>query len=299
MAYLDAVAQAERLDATRPPVGLSLREGDPERVDAVFAGRVHDEPAPATPHVEQAHPWTQAELAAHQVDLLRLRLLERGVRAGEDRAGVGHRRAEDEFVEAVAHVVVVGDGGGVAGLAVPHAPSPPALHFLRGRRQRAQHPRADRGEQVAQPRRALGPAALTAGLPDRLQGLIVVAAEVEVAVDVGPGQAQLARRADGMAQRPGRAQSQQHPRARNTRFGTVPGLQPHAVRPADEHPKGICDATPVGAGGRLRLVSSRAGSGFAGFGDRHQRLLTVLSYRSSNRRSGSYRSLSAAYCVPP
>ena len=77
---------------------------------------MHDHATPAAAHVEQAHAGLQSELAADQVELLLLCLLECRVSRGEDRAGVRHGRTEDPAVEAVGDVVVVVNGLGVASL---------------------------------------------------------------------------------------------------------------------------------------------------------------------------------------
>ena len=59
-------------------------------------------------------PGSQGELAADELELGGLGLLEAGLRARPDRARVDHRGPEHESVEVVADVVVVGDGGAVA-----------------------------------------------------------------------------------------------------------------------------------------------------------------------------------------
>ena len=72
-------------------------------------GGVHDHAAPAGANVEQPLAGSQGELAADEVELLGLGLLEGGLRGGEAGAGVRHRGPENDLVEAVRDVVVVGD----------------------------------------------------------------------------------------------------------------------------------------------------------------------------------------------
>jgi len=88
-------------------------------------GGVQDHRAPATAHVEQLLPGRQPQLAAHQIELVGLRVVHRVAgasrRPGEVAAGIGHVLIEQQMVEVVAQVVVVADRGLVAGLAVQQA----------------------------------------------------------------------------------------------------------------------------------------------------------------------------------
>ena len=116
---LGEVVEPLLLDPLLRPRRLLARERHADRVHAVLAGRVPDHPAPAAAEVEQPLPGLQVELAGDQVVLRGLRLLERRVLGGEQRAGVGHRRTEDHLVERVGDVVVVVDRLGVAAQRVP------------------------------------------------------------------------------------------------------------------------------------------------------------------------------------
>ena len=82
---------------------------------------VHDHRAPPAAHVEQPHARLQRQLLRHQLELRRLRLLQRRVGRRVDRARVGHRRPEHPLVEGVRHVVVVRDRLAVALLGVQPA----------------------------------------------------------------------------------------------------------------------------------------------------------------------------------
>ena len=119
--------------------------------------------------------------------------------AGIARAGVGHRRAEHPFVERVRHVVVVVDGLGVAGSAVPQAfcdAAPPGQRLLRRRRDRLQMLEADRPDDVGQhPRRRPLEIQLLGQRLEQLVGIARVhAVRLEVAGDVRAGKSQIAGR---------------------------------------------------------------------------------------------------------
>ena len=116
VAHLDPVAQPALGDALARELGLGFGERHAHRVDAVVLGRVEHHAAPPAPDVEEPHPWLEVELAADELVLVRLRVLERGGVVVPDRARVGERRTEHHPVEVVRHVVVVRDGGGVAHL---------------------------------------------------------------------------------------------------------------------------------------------------------------------------------------
>ena len=121
---VDEVADARLLGALPRADGLRLRERHARRAHAVLARRVHDEAAPAAADVEQPLARLQLQLAADEVELRALRLLERLRPAREDRARVRHRRVEEEREELVADVVVVADGAQVALAAVAPADRP-------------------------------------------------------------------------------------------------------------------------------------------------------------------------------
>jgi hypothetical protein len=102
---------------------LGLRRGqrDPGDAGAVALGGVHREGAPAAAHVQQPVAGLEVQLAADQVPLGLLGLLQRARAAREDRAGVGHRRVEERREELVRDVVVVAHAALVAVLRVPAA----------------------------------------------------------------------------------------------------------------------------------------------------------------------------------
>src|SRR5215510_8023081 len=108
-----APLEALALDAGHGPVRLGLGEGYPVRGDAVVLHGPDAEPAPAAADVEQGLSGLEAELAAHEIDLVDLRLLELAVGLTVVGAGVGHERIQEEGVEVVGHVVVMGDGLGI------------------------------------------------------------------------------------------------------------------------------------------------------------------------------------------
>ena len=132
-ADLDLVGQARLGDPLLGQLGLAPGDRDADRLDPVVLGGVQHHAAPAAAHVEQAHARLQAQLAADQLVLVGLRLLQRVGRVVEHRARVGQAGPEHEPVEGVGDVVVVADRRRVAGLAV----APPVQADLLGRRRQA------------------------------------------------------------------------------------------------------------------------------------------------------------------
>ena len=120
-AHLHAVGEAALGDAFRDEITLLGREGHADRAHAVVLGGVQDQRAPPAPDVEQAHARPQVELAADEIQLGALGVHERLAGVGEVRRGVGHRVVEQQFVEVVRQVVMVGDRGPVASFRVQPA----------------------------------------------------------------------------------------------------------------------------------------------------------------------------------
>jgi hypothetical protein len=111
--------------------------------------RVEREAAPAAADVEHALAGLQVQLRADELELVPLRLLERGRAAREDRAAVRHRLVQHEPEEVVGDVVVVAHRARVALEAVALAPGPELCRRPRGRfpqaesaRRRDHQPRA-------------------------------------------------------------------------------------------------------------------------------------------------------------
>ncbi len=154
--HLGEVGQALLGDGVLRPRRLLLGQRDADGLDAVPRGVAHHA-APAAADVEQPVARLQPQLLEHQPVLVLLRLFQRRVGDRVARAGVGHRRAEHPLVERVRDVVVVVDGLGVTGLAVPQAfrDAPPARQrLLRRRRDRLEVLDADGADDVGQhPRR--------------------------------------------------------------------------------------------------------------------------------------------------
>jgi len=118
VAVLDEAAplEAKGLDAGGGPVGLRLGERHPVRRDAVVLRGPDREPAPAAADVEERLARFQPELAADEIDLVLLRLLELAVRIAIVGAGVEHERVQEQGVEVVRDIVVMRDGLSVAPL---------------------------------------------------------------------------------------------------------------------------------------------------------------------------------------
>jgi hypothetical protein len=139
---------------------------------------VLDERAPAAAHVEEPLPRGEAELAADEIELRALRLLEPLPAGREVRARVDHARVEEQPVEVVRHVVVVPDGLAVARDAV-EAPAQAGLERRRAAvAERAARPRRERGRGEGEARTRPAPAR---GRLDERDG---VSLELERAVDV-------------------------------------------------------------------------------------------------------------------
>jgi hypothetical protein len=118
VAVLDEAAplEAKGLDAGGGPVGLRPGERHPVRRNAVVLRRPDREPAPAAADVEECLAGLQPELAADEIDLVLLRLLELAVRIAIVGAGVEHERVQEQGVEVVRDIVVMRDGLSVAPL---------------------------------------------------------------------------------------------------------------------------------------------------------------------------------------
>ena len=114
-ADVDAVGHARLLRPLPRAGGLRLGERDAGDVDAVRLRGVDGERAPAAADVEHAVALLEAELGADELVLGRLGLLERLGPAAPVRARVRHRRPEEQLEELVGDVVVVRDRALVAG----------------------------------------------------------------------------------------------------------------------------------------------------------------------------------------
>ena len=101
---------------------LLLRDRRGHHAAAVVPGRVDRERPPAGADLDQPAARAEVQLAADEVQLGALRLLERGVLAVEDAAGVSHGRVQEGGEEGVPGVVVRGDVPPAAGAGVPAQP---------------------------------------------------------------------------------------------------------------------------------------------------------------------------------
>ena len=235
--HLRGTAEPLLGDGLAGPRGLLLRERDTERGDAVVLDGVPHHAAPAAADVQQAHARPEVQLAADQVVLGRLRLLEAGVRGRVAGAGVGHRRPEQHLVERVGHVVVVGDRPGVARAGVPQPvdqPQPLRRALLRGQLRRLDHLPAEHLRQLGQlaHRGALERDLVLQQLEQRVGVGLVDTLDGEVALDVGAGQAQAAGGGGDVAQPPLVEQPEVDVRVRVTRGGPVVRREPDGdVRP--------------------------------------------------------------------
>ncbi len=221
VAHLGQLAQPPVDDRLLGPLGLLAGQRHAQRLHPVALGGVHDHPAPAAADVQQPHPRLQPELAGHPLVLGLLGELQGGVRRGEHRAGVGHRRPEQPLVEPVRHVVVVRDRRAVAGQGVQPPPRPGLLG-----RQRHPVPQPE-AEELAGDGRLLGPGdPVQRGVGQGPQGRVERAADLELAGDVGPGQPERARCRGEVGQRPRRPHVDRDLGVRRPRRAAVVGRQP-------------------------------------------------------------------------
>ncbi len=201
---LDPVGQAGLGHPLAGQRVLLFGDGDPDGGYLVVGSGVHDHATPAAADVEQAHPRLQAELAADEVVLGGLGHLEGVGRVGEHGARVGHGFAEQQAVELVADVVVMGDGGRVPPLAVPASPQPGFLG--RPGQRTSDHAQADPGPEGVGQGADADAELVGSGLDDRPQRPQGVAFDVGLTEYEGPGEADLVRAVQDAAHRVRRVQ---------------------------------------------------------------------------------------------
>ncbi len=188
VAHFDAIAEPALGGTLAREVGLRLRQRDAHRLHAVVLGCVQQHPAPTTPDVEQAHPGLQRELAADELVLVGLRVLEGGGVVVPHRARVGERGPEHHLVEVVRHVVVVRDRRGVTLARVAAAVK---ARLLRRRGQGLEAPPPDelgRGRDLPRPEVEL------LDVVGDGHDVEHVAVDLELAGDVGAAEAELVGR---------------------------------------------------------------------------------------------------------
>ena len=105
----DLVLEPFRADALAGERSLGFGQRYAVADDAVMLGRVDQHGAPAAADVEQRLAGLQAQLAADMVELVELRLVDPVREILEVAAAVDHALVEEEPVEVVRNIVVVGD----------------------------------------------------------------------------------------------------------------------------------------------------------------------------------------------
>ena len=263
---LDPILEAALADPLVDERLLLARDRHADDLRAELLGRVQRERAPAAADVEVTAAGLDAELAADEVELVALRVLDgvAGLGARPVAAGVGHVRVEDEGVEVVGQVVVVLDGAAVAGLACAGARGAgPARRAARAaaRRRRGRRPsgcRSSRRRRRCRPRGG-HPAERAGRRPDATEAVEQVALDVELARDVRLGEAELAGVAHEPAQRGGVAQDDGRG-VGGTGDGAVPRLEAHGQLAAEE---GLDDGRQP-RGDAVRTGGRRGGGGSVG-----------------------------------
>ena len=125
-ADIDLIRQSRLRYALSRQVGLSSAEGHPDHLRVVVGRGVKGHRSPPAANVEEprAGALVETELAADELVLCGLRLLEARLRGRENGTRVRHRRPEHQAVEVVADVVVVRDRLGIALAGVERPRSP-------------------------------------------------------------------------------------------------------------------------------------------------------------------------------
>ena len=156
-------------------------------------------PPQPQPTSSRRMPGSSAELAADELVLVRLGVLEREGVVVPHRARVGERRPEHHLVEVVGHVVVVRDRGRVAPPRVPAAVQP--CLFGRGRQRLQPRPAHElgRGGDLAWPQPEL------LDVVGDLHDVEDVAVDLELTGDVGATEPELVGRGHDPAEGVGRA----------------------------------------------------------------------------------------------
>ena len=106
---LDPVGNAGRRGPLARDLELLLGQGDAEHVDVGDAVEIEREPAPAAADVEHPLARLEVQLGGDMGLLVELGLLEAVARIGEIAAAILQVGVEEEPVEVVAEVVMVGD----------------------------------------------------------------------------------------------------------------------------------------------------------------------------------------------
>ena len=101
----DLDGQLERIGFCLPPLLLFSGDGHAEHLTPVPLRSVDREAAPPASEIEHLHPWREADLAAHQIELRFLRLIQ-SPRVLPVGARVDHALVEHDLVQIVAEVVV-------------------------------------------------------------------------------------------------------------------------------------------------------------------------------------------------
>ena len=194
------------------------REGDAPDRRAVLARGVDRQASPAAPDVEHAHPGLQLELAADQLELGALGVLQRLDALLEQRAAVGHRLVQEQGEELVRRRR---SGGG----------PPRRRGAWCGGAETAAARRPEEGAGDASPaarsadatKRRRAPQAERRRLPATEQGDDPVeVVDVDLAAHIGAPEPELARRAEQVADRPRRVDRKRRARGGSTERASRP-----------------------------------------------------------------------------
>ena len=246
-ADVDLVGHARRGGALARELRLRLAQRDPGDVHAVLARGVQRERAPAAADVEHPLARLQRELRADEVELGPLRLLQRRRAARPDRARVRHRLVEEQREVLVGEVVVVRDRALVAQDRVALALR--AQLHRRHLRHAAQRARLDRGQRdlAAWSRLSIGGGDQLRDQRERRVDVV----DVDPAAHVGAAEAELARRAQHVAERLRRGDPER-------RAAVAVGRRQRRAVPQLERERAVRAAPRASAVRGARRVTSRA-----------------------------------------
>ncbi|GAB5463503.1 MAG: hypothetical protein HoeaKO_35940 [Hoeflea alexandrii] len=106
---MNAIREAHVFSLRAGMIELFLRQGHTGHMHAVILGCVEGQRAPAEADVEHLLTGLEAQLAADHLQLVGLHLVNVIVPVGAVAAGVNHLVIEEEFIERVGDIVVIGD----------------------------------------------------------------------------------------------------------------------------------------------------------------------------------------------
>jgi len=193
------------------------------------------------------HAWSEAELATDQIQLRGLRIVQRLARVGEIGRRVSHVVVEQQPVEVVGQVVMMGDDGPIAAPGVqPAGQSRLGLRGFGRQTDRPQpHRTQDRRRPGAQRYRHTGALVRSGQPPGPPQTLGQVTIDIDVTGHVGPRQAEFSGAPEQSTQS-ATGTHHQHQAIGRPGLTSIPGANPNWRVDADGGSKKIRQAVSDG-----------------------------------------------------